>query len=121
MAEGSEHSIPIACLLSPSEFHARREELWPVLIGQASEVSPLENGYELRFTASEDLLASLSRVVELERACCPFLTFGLSEDADARLVTLSVTGPPGTSEFLTALFTPAPPSTPQPADTDDER
>ena len=104
VTEGSDQPIAVACLLTPEEFRARRDELWPAIIRRA-DITPLDNGYELRFASASDLVGQLHEVIDLERACCPFLTFHLHEDADGE-VRLTLTGPPGTREFLTSVFAP---------------
>ena len=96
--------MSIACSLTPEEFQARRAELWPDLIERADAVTPLEDGYQLRFVNGDVLVRRIGEMIELEQACCPFLDFGVEVDAEAGTTTLSITGPEGTREFLTGLF-----------------
>ena len=96
--------MSIACSLTPDEFQARRGELWPDLIERADAVTPLEEGYQLRFVNGEVLVRRIGEMIELERACCPFLDFEVDVDAEVGTTTLSITGPEGTREFLTGLF-----------------
>ena len=46
----------------------------------------------------------VARVVDAERACCRFLRFTITVEPDDGAITLEVTGPPGTGDFLAALF-----------------
>ena len=39
-----------------------------------------------------------------ERECCPFLTFQLTAESQMGALTLRVTGPDGTKEFLKSIF-----------------
>jgi len=96
--------MPIACSLTPEEFQIRREELWPDLIERADSVIPLDNGYALRFVNADVLVRRIGEIIELERACCPFLDFALDVDGEVGTTALSITGPPGTREFLAGLF-----------------
>ena len=96
--------MPIACSLTPEEFQVRRAELWPDLVEQADAVTPLEDGYQLRFMTADVLVRRIGEMIELERTCCPFLDFDVNVDAEAGSTTLSITGPEGTREFLTGLF-----------------
>src|SRR5207253_2529614 len=49
-----------------------------------------------------DVAASLAALIETERACCPFLSFQLIVEPDRGSVSLELTGPAGTREFLEA-------------------
>jgi hypothetical protein len=46
----------------------------------------------------------IAEFVSNERLCCPFLEFTLNVIADEEPVSLSLTGPAGTQEFLRAEF-----------------
>ena len=60
-------------------------------------------GHRLRFAASEDKLAMIARTVEAERQCCRFLRFQITVEADGP-ISVELLGPPGTREFVSALF-----------------
>ena len=97
--------MPIACTLSEAEIRDNAGGLLPSLIDRARGVTPLPEGVSLRFDADGDVLAAIARVVEAERRCCRFLRFRLTVEPDAGPMTLDVTGPPGTGEFLRVLAT----------------
>jgi hypothetical protein len=44
------------------------------------------------------------RTIDAERQCCRFLKFALTVEPDAGDVWLEVTGPDGTTEFLSTLL-----------------
>jgi uncharacterized membrane protein len=50
------------------------------------------------------VLGAITRTIELERQCCRFLRFTIAVEPDGGPVSLELTGPPGTGEFLTALL-----------------
>jgi len=45
------------------------------------------------------------QVIDAERRCCPFLRFVVGTEPDGGSITLEVTGPPGTVQFLDQLVT----------------
>ena len=93
--------LPVACTLSDPELTRRRAELRTGVLHEAHSVNPLPNGYRWQFATTPDLLSRLAVVIEGERHCCTFLTFRLDADEDLGHITLDVTGPEGTVDFLT--------------------
>lgn len=91
----------IACLLDEAELRERR-----AAVRHALETAPLEHrtelpdGYLFRFAPEPGLIERLATFVELERACCPFLTFAIEVSENHGPVALRLTGPAGTKEFL---------------------
>jgi len=96
------HSI--ACTLSPAALQARRQNLLHVLASRATECGEIPNGYRLRFSAESDMLAEIAKAIEAERQCCRFLHFAVAVEPADGPITLDLTGPEGTREFLTAMF-----------------
>lgn len=66
-------NIPIACALDQAQF-AERKRLVNRLAEEAIERRSLPNGVRLCFEAISGRVADLAKFVDLERACCPFLT-----------------------------------------------
>jgi hypothetical protein len=64
------------------------------------ETTGLPNGYAFRFPA--DALDELAQFVSRERRCCPFLGFEIVVPPVEGRVSLRLTGPDGTREFLAA-------------------
>jgi hypothetical protein len=96
--------VPIACTLSPEAVKARRANLLDALMQRSSERTALPDGLRLRFTADAQILAEIARTVDAERLCCRFLTFTIVVSPDGGPITLDLTGPTGTREFLDAMF-----------------
>jgi hypothetical protein len=96
--------LPIVCTLTPSDLHARRETLIPGLVSQAEQVDAVQDGYRFRFAATGDVLSAITQTIEAERHCCQFLKFELSVEPARGPITLTITGPSGTHEFLSALL-----------------
>ena len=78
--------------------------LLPGVVRQARAQVAIDGGYRLDFAASSDVLRALVEMIDAERQCCRFLRFHLTVEPDGQGVSLDVTGPPGTSEFLADLF-----------------
>ena len=96
--------LPIVCTLSPAALRARREGLISELLRRAEEHQELPEGHRLRFAPSEDILATIVRTVEAERQCCRFLRFQINVEPDGGPISLELSGPPGTREFIWALL-----------------
>jgi len=94
--------LPVACTLSPAALEARRQKLLNAVVRHADERVELPDGYRLRFPP--DLLSEITRMVDAERQCCRFLTFTVKVEPDDGPISLDLTGPAGTREFLAAMF-----------------
>ena len=96
--------LPIVCTLTPDALRQRREQLLPGLVRRAEAYERLATGLRLRYAASADVLGDIVKMIEAERECCRFLRFELSVAPDLGPITLEVTGPAGTTEFLSDLI-----------------
>lgn len=94
--------VPLVCNLTSSERDDRRGELLSGLLSEARKETRLPDGF--RWTFGPQVLRSVLQVIEAERQCCRFLGFVLTVEAPSGRITLDVTGPPGTVEFLTAMI-----------------
>lgn len=94
----------IACSLTPGQVAAMGHGLLPGLVIRAQGREPIPGGFRWRFDPDPGLLNDAATVIEAERRCCRFLSFGLRIEADGGPVWLEVTGPSGTEGFLTALL-----------------
>jgi len=50
------------------------------------------------------MLSTIMQAVDAERQCCRFLRFVIAVEPDGGPISVELTGPPGTREFLTALL-----------------
>lgn len=92
--------LPIACTLTPDALRARREGLLSDLLRQAESRDELSDGLRLRFPPTGAALSTIVRTVEAERHCCRFLRFVLTVEPDGGPISLELSGPPGSREFL---------------------
>jgi hypothetical protein len=74
------------------------------LIQAVQSFQGVENGYELRFPNETEFISKISEFISNERLCCPFLAFTLNVISNSEPISLSLTGPIGTQEFLRAEF-----------------
>ncbi len=100
----SASQLPVACSLTEAELKGRRAALLERAGRAVLETKELEDGFAYRFPEGDEWLAELAEVIRLERLCCPFLGFRLSVGPGGGPVWLELTGPPGTKEFLSSLF-----------------
>jgi hypothetical protein len=96
--------IPIACTLSPDALQTRRDGLLADLLQRAEHHEFTEDGLRLHFSAGTDTVAALARVVDGERHCCRFLRFVITVEPDEGPVSLELSGPAGTRDFVAGLL-----------------
>jgi hypothetical protein len=95
---------PLACridALGPGE-RARHRALVAEVTAAAAAIEELPEGYAIRFPARPYLFLRLAEWIELERACCPFLSIRLQFEREERAIRVSLSGPAGTKRFLQA-------------------
>jgi hypothetical protein len=96
-------ALPIACTLTQTEFELMRGGLLPGLLARAVERESVTDGFRWRFAFQGDLLKQTAAVIETEHQCCRFLRFSLVVEPGDGPLWLTITGPPGTEEFLSTL------------------
>lgn len=106
-------SEPLACRLDAldSGERERHAQLFRELAASVAEVEELPDGLAIRFPSKPYIFLRLAEWMELERACCPFLEFGLIFENRVPTMRLELRGPEGVKDFLRAEL----PFAPQPA------
>ena len=99
--------LPIVCTLQPGDLNARATQLLPGVAAAATNRQSIDDGYRFEFAPAGDILSSIVAMIDAERRCCEFLRFQLTIEPGGGPLTLDVTGPPGTQEFLAAMIEPA--------------
>jgi len=74
------------------------------LVHALQHVQEVEHGYEFMFPNQADVLVRIAEFIANEQLCCPFLKFTLNVSSSSEPISLSLTGPVGTREFLQAEF-----------------
>jgi len=95
--------LPVACTLTSDDLRARRDDLLPGLLRQATERVETPTGYRYQFAMTSEMLPQIASVVAQERQCCRFFTFVIALEPNLGPITLDVSGPEGTEEFLADL------------------
>jgi hypothetical protein len=95
---------PIACTLTETEMRERRRTILDAFHGAALDVTSLPLGYAYRFEPTSEVLTQLVRLVDLERQCCPFLTFRIIIEAANQPICLEITGPPEAKAVIADFF-----------------
>lgn len=96
--------LPIACKLTDAEFRERREGILNTVKNGVAERKDLEDGYAYRFPSDSAWLATLTKLIAVERECCPFLRIQLRLEPADGPIWLELTGPHGTKNFLDSIF-----------------
>jgi hypothetical protein len=95
---------PIACTLTDAEMQQRRKTVLDAFRKAVLETTPLPQGYAYRLQPTSEVLAQLAHLVDLERQCCPFLTFKITVEAANQPFTLEITGPPEAQVMIADFF-----------------
>ena len=96
--------IPIACTLTDAELRERRKTVLDAFRNAVLETTEVPQGYAFRLEPRSNVLAQLAHLVDLERQCCPFLTFKIIVEAGDQPFTLEITGPPEAKPAIANLF-----------------
>ena len=96
--------LPIACSLTTAELQERRKTVLHRVRLKVVEVRELDEGYAYSFASEAGRLAELAELVDLERQCCPFMSFSIKVEQNNGPIWLELTGPEGTKAFLEAVF-----------------
>jgi hypothetical protein len=96
--------MPVACALTASEFRDRERWLVEILGAETERLERLPDGYAIQLRGTRATLINVAELIGLERQCCPFLTFTMTVEPAEGPIHLSLTGPEGTAEFLSATL-----------------
>jgi hypothetical protein len=94
--------LPVICTLTPDTRATWKAALLPGLVRHAESREDTADGVRFKFSA--DTFSMLVSTVEAERQCCRFLRFDISIEPAGGSIWLSLSGPPGTRDFLAALL-----------------
>jgi hypothetical protein len=94
--------LPVVCTLTPDTMATRKANVLPGLVRRAEEKQDVADG--IRFSFPSDALLAILTTVDAERQCCRFLRFDITVEPNGGPISVSLSGPPGTREFLAALI-----------------
>jgi len=96
--------LPIICTLTEDELKERRRDVINTVQHAVLNVIELPLGYAYTFRPTSDVLAQLTRLVDLERQCCKFLTFSIIVESGDAPIRLEVTGPQNAKAVIEEFF-----------------
>jgi hypothetical protein len=99
---------PLACNMDVFTTAQREQHIQATreLFQTVQNIREAENGFEFTLPGGSDLI-KIGEFVHNERRCCPFLKFTLTIDPEPKPITLLLSGPQGTQEFLREEFSEA--------------
>jgi hypothetical protein len=95
--------IRVACCLSDAELRKRVATLLARFESAVIATEELPDGYVFRVPGDQEWIRVVWEAIVAERECCPFLTFELTAHPHMGPVTVRVTGPAGTKDFLKTI------------------
>jgi len=98
--------LPVMCTLSDAEMRERESRLLAKFKSGVISSEELAAGYAFGLPGDPQWFELLSELIIAERECCRFLKFELQADPEQGPLTLRITGPDGTKEFLKTTFIP---------------
>jgi hypothetical protein len=96
--------IPVACCLTNEELRSREATLLTQFKSVLIATEELADGYLFRMPGDKNSLAVAAELMAAERECCPFLRFELAAEPGMGPVSIRMTGPSGTKEFLKSIL-----------------
>ena len=73
--------LAIACTLTEAALRQRWQAIMGTFRTMQVTMTELLNGYAYTFAATSSALLQVAQLVDLERECCPFLTFKIVVEA----------------------------------------
>ena len=75
-------------------------------VGASAALLPAREAanYAFRVPGDKERMALVRELITAERECCPFLTFEVTAQPIVGTVSVRVTGPPGTKDFLKVIL-----------------
>ena len=96
--------IRVACCLSDAELRKRVATLLARFGSAVIATEELPDGYVFRVPGDKKWMGVVWEAIVAERECCPFLTFELTAQPNWGPVSVRVTGPVGTKDFLKTIL-----------------
>jgi hypothetical protein len=96
--------IRVACCLSDAELCKRVATFLARFESAVIATEELPDGYVFQVAGGKKWMGVVREAIVAERECCPFLTFQLTAQPNMEPVSVRVTGPAGTKDFLKAIL-----------------
>src|ERR1700686_671114 len=96
--------IPVVCCFSDEKMGNPETTLLAQFKSALVTTEEVSDGYLFRIPGDKKWIALAAELIVAERECCPFLRFELAADPAMGPVTLRITGPSGTKEFIKSFL-----------------
>jgi hypothetical protein len=96
--------FPIACSLNEAELRERRQTIMKSFSSMEVRGTELPAGYAYSVPATSEVLTQVTQLVDMERLCCPFLTFTIIIEPAGKGIRLEITGPKEAKALITQYF-----------------
>ena len=96
--------FPVACRLTDSEFRKREATLLAQFKRTVVATEELPDGYVFHVPGDKKSMGVVWEAIVAEHECCPFLTFELTAQPNMGPVSVRMTGPAGTKDFLKTIL-----------------
>ena len=96
--------LPVACALGTTQLRERKATLLAQFRSAVVETEELEDGYAFRLFGDANAVRLVAELIVAERECCPVLAFELTAESHNGPVSVRVTGPDDTKEFLKTVL-----------------
>jgi hypothetical protein len=98
--------LPIACTLTEAALRERRQATMNTFREMKVSVSELTDGYVYSFEATSEALLQIAHLVDMERQCCPFLTFKIVVENAGGPIRLEIRAPEKKAKSVIAQYFP---------------
>lgn len=109
--KSTSQDTPLVCNMDVFTPAKREHHIQTIsqLFQKVQDIHEVENGFEFMFPNpnGSEIITRLAQFISNERLCCPFLEFTLKIASNDEPISLLLTGPEGTQEFLRAGFSEA--------------
>jgi hypothetical protein len=95
---------PVVCMLSDAKFREREATLLAQFKVATTGTRELHDGYAFQVPGEEKWLSLVAKLMAAERECCPFMTFEVRAEPKMGPLSVRITGPEGTKDFLKSIL-----------------
>jgi hypothetical protein len=96
--------LPIACSLTEAGLRERRQSIVDMFRIMQVIITESPEGYSFAFPAGSEALMQVTKLVDMERQCCPFLSFKIVIEAAGAGMRLEVAGPLEAKRLIAEFF-----------------
>lgn len=97
-------NLAVACSLTTAELREREAKLLAQFRSAIIETEEIRDGCAFCLPGDAQWIRLVAELIVAERECCPFLTFELVAEPNKGPLTVRVTGPEGTKDFLRTIL-----------------